>query len=549
MTPGVSALFQHDNQTTISKEICYRGLTREAACACAEVATATASTCVVVYCGSVSKKETAFERREFIKEIEMGRKKKKAMKPWCWYCNRDFDEEKVLIYHQKAKHFKCHVCHKKLYTGPGLAIHCLQVHKEPISSIPNALPERGDPEIEIYGMEGIPEKDLKEKEQMLKRKKDAGEDDDDDDEEDAKKKKTETTPVMPMAIPGMPMIPGMMPPFPGMPGLPGMPPVHVPGMPVFPGMPPMMPPGSIASPMMPGAVLAAGIPVSSSVVSTGQSVFSGVPATSVTSKPLFPAAAAQASANAVSSAGPVGADFKPLNTSSSTDSLQSLSGAKSSSSAANTQTTSSKPGTVPLVSATSRIIHPEEDTSLEEIRARNPKYNFKAMSTKAEATASDSVSDSKNVPTSVLSAMPPQPMIGAPGMMPPGMPIPGMPMPGMPLPGAQFQPPTSGHFQQPSPGPYQPPTSAAGFAPPHISRPPSGPSGPLPPGSGPNNFSQRMTSGGPPPRPGFGMPPNGPNMPPGGHVMHGMGPGGPSGPPMHGFGGLGPRNHGGPPRF
>ena len=87
------------------------------------------------------------------------------------YCNREFDEEKVLIYHQKAKHFKCHVCHKKLYTGPGLAIHCLQVHKEPISSIPNALPERGDPEIEIYGMEGIPEKDMKEREQILKRKK------------------------------------------------------------------------------------------------------------------------------------------------------------------------------------------------------------------------------------------------------------------------------------------------------------------------------------------------------------------------------------------
>ena len=45
--------------------------------------------------------------------------------------------------------------------------------------------------------------------------------------------------------------------------------------------------------MMPGAVLAAGIPASSSAVSTGQPVFSGVPATSVTSKPLFPAAAAQ----------------------------------------------------------------------------------------------------------------------------------------------------------------------------------------------------------------------------------------------------------------
>ena len=57
----------------------------------------------------------------------MGRKKKKPIKPWCWYCNRIFDDEKILIQHQKAKHFKCHVCHKKLFTGPGLAIHCMQV--------------------------------------------------------------------------------------------------------------------------------------------------------------------------------------------------------------------------------------------------------------------------------------------------------------------------------------------------------------------------------------------------------------------------------------
>ena len=43
------------------------------------------------------------------------------------YCNREFDDEKVLVFHQKAKHFKCHICHKKLYTAPGLAIHCSQV--------------------------------------------------------------------------------------------------------------------------------------------------------------------------------------------------------------------------------------------------------------------------------------------------------------------------------------------------------------------------------------------------------------------------------------
>lgn len=58
----------------------------------------------------------------------------------CRYCNRDFDDEKILIQHQKAKHFKCHICHKKLYTGPGLAIHCMQVSMciylhDPITSL------------------------------------------------------------------------------------------------------------------------------------------------------------------------------------------------------------------------------------------------------------------------------------------------------------------------------------------------------------------------------------------------------------------------------
>ncbi|VDP32403.1 unnamed protein product [Soboliphyme baturini] len=91
----------------------------------------------------------------------MGRKKKKVVKPWCWYCNREFDDDKILIQHQKAKHFKCHICHKKLYTGPGLAIHCMQVHKESIERIPNSIPARGSTEIEIYGMEGVPEEDLK----------------------------------------------------------------------------------------------------------------------------------------------------------------------------------------------------------------------------------------------------------------------------------------------------------------------------------------------------------------------------------------------------
>ncbi|CAJ0579898.1 unnamed protein product, partial [Mesorhabditis spiculigera] len=86
----------------------------------------------------------------------MGRKKKRADKPWCWYCNREFDDDKILIQHQKAKHFKCHICHKKLFSGSGLSIHCLQVHKETVTKVPCAIPGRDSTDMPIYGMEGVP---------------------------------------------------------------------------------------------------------------------------------------------------------------------------------------------------------------------------------------------------------------------------------------------------------------------------------------------------------------------------------------------------------
>uniref|UniRef100_A0A0N4ZL88 BED-type domain-containing protein n=1 Tax=Parastrongyloides trichosuri TaxID=131310 RepID=A0A0N4ZL88_PARTI len=86
----------------------------------------------------------------------MGRKKKKIVKPWCWYCNREFQDEKILTQHQKARHFKCHICHRKLFSGPGLVTHCLQVHKETIARIPFALPGRDSIQIDIFGMRGVP---------------------------------------------------------------------------------------------------------------------------------------------------------------------------------------------------------------------------------------------------------------------------------------------------------------------------------------------------------------------------------------------------------
>ncbi|KUF95117.1 6-hydroxy-D-nicotine oxidase [Phytophthora nicotianae] len=78
---------------------------------------------------------------------------------FCYYCDRNFDDEKVLILHQKARHFKCPTCHKKLSTISGMIIHTQQVHKETLKSIPNAKPGKESVEVEVYGMEGVPDAD------------------------------------------------------------------------------------------------------------------------------------------------------------------------------------------------------------------------------------------------------------------------------------------------------------------------------------------------------------------------------------------------------
>ncbi|KAF9443426.1 hypothetical protein P691DRAFT_808961, partial [Macrolepiota fuliginosa MF-IS2] len=91
------------------------------------------------------------------------KKNKQLLRPWCWYCEREFEDEKVLMQHQKAKHFKCGMCPRRLNTAGGLAVHIQQVHKlepENLPRIENALPGRDGYEVEIFGMEGIPAPDV-----------------------------------------------------------------------------------------------------------------------------------------------------------------------------------------------------------------------------------------------------------------------------------------------------------------------------------------------------------------------------------------------------
>jgi hypothetical protein len=285
----------------------------------------------------------------------MGRKKKKQSKPWCWYCNREFDDEKILIQHQKAKHFKCHICHKKLYTGPGLSIHCMQVHKETIDKVPNSMPNRGNIEIEIYGMEGIPPEDAREHE---RNKGSVGPLDDDDGPETKRSRSDSPSSVLTGTPPGS-MTPGLGVVSAGPPGIPTAT-MTLPGMTGMVGMPGMQ---GLARPpfgMMPGMQHWGMHGMPSTLSYNGQPAgFNGH-----SMRPLFPSVAAGPSTSGAAAA---------------------ASGASSSSGkptfpAYGDENGEKKPALIATTSATSKIIHPAEDISLEERRARLPKYTSPASS-------------------------------------------------------------------------------------------------------------------------------------------------------------------------
>jgi hypothetical protein len=88
----------------------------------------------------------------------MGRKKRLvvALKPFCYYCDKEFNNEIILHQHQKARHFNCRQCRKRFSTAPALDTHMLQVHKEKLSRVPNAKATRDGFDISIYGMDGVP---------------------------------------------------------------------------------------------------------------------------------------------------------------------------------------------------------------------------------------------------------------------------------------------------------------------------------------------------------------------------------------------------------
>lgn len=313
----------------------------------------------------------------------MGRKKKKQLKPWCWYCNREFDTEKILTQHQKVKHFKCLICFKRLFTGPGLNIHCLQVHKEKIDKVPNALPGRTNIEIEIYGMEGIPDEDLRIHEQQKLQGHEPRKNDDyssDEDENPGISLPQMPVPGMINGPPVMPMMPGHMGPMGpmgpmGQMGHHHMRPMGPLGpmgpmgpMGMMPGMPPM---SAHMAPHPHGSLLSAMPPRTTSIPT--QPLFPAVSTQSrLPMKPLFPSVATQST----STAAPVGPDFRPTARDSLSrereDSNYNIKASSSSSSPVPTTPTIKKPES--SSGLTIRLMHPDEDISLEERRAHMPRY-------------------------------------------------------------------------------------------------------------------------------------------------------------------------------
>ena len=72
----------------------------------------------------------------------MGRKSKKGetITPWCYYCEQEFTNDNDLILHQKARHFKCSECGKKMATIVALKVHLSDVRAGPAAPLPSLLP-------------------------------------------------------------------------------------------------------------------------------------------------------------------------------------------------------------------------------------------------------------------------------------------------------------------------------------------------------------------------------------------------------------------------
>jgi Zinc finger, C2H2 type len=85
------------------------------------------------------------------------RGKKKKEKIYCYYCERVFKDETTLVEHQRAKHFKCPKCPRRLLGLSSLLNHARKVHELDIDQVPDAVEHRSSVHVQVLGMSGIPD--------------------------------------------------------------------------------------------------------------------------------------------------------------------------------------------------------------------------------------------------------------------------------------------------------------------------------------------------------------------------------------------------------
>jgi hypothetical protein len=78
-------------------------------------------------------------------------------RPFCFYCDRDFDNIKTLVAHQQTKHFCCVDCGLKFDTTTNLRVHMLNAHKKKLTAVTGAIEGRDNPDYVIHGMDGVPQ--------------------------------------------------------------------------------------------------------------------------------------------------------------------------------------------------------------------------------------------------------------------------------------------------------------------------------------------------------------------------------------------------------
>ena len=88
----------------------------------------------------------------------MGRKKRgvNVLKPFCYYCEKEFENANILLQHQKNRHFACKLCTRKFSTASSLQTHMNQVHGQSLPKVSNAIAGRDRVDINIYGMDEVP---------------------------------------------------------------------------------------------------------------------------------------------------------------------------------------------------------------------------------------------------------------------------------------------------------------------------------------------------------------------------------------------------------